>query len=270
MSLLKEKTDLRLSHAVESLELTRDDIAVIQSEIEQFYSCAESCSALVKDTFTFLHSGIGTGKNIIIEGAQGSLLDIDHGTYPFVTSSSPNIGGIANGLGIPPSMIDRRIGVFKAYTTRVGKGPFPTELHDEVGARLGKIGNEFGATTGRPRRCGWFDAVAGKYSCMLNEFTDVALTKLDILDHFEEIKVCIAYQVDGEETRDFSNVIHRLEQATPVYETLTGWNHSVKPAEHPDDLSNRANQYIHFLEELLNTPVKFVSTGPERSQIIIR
>ncbi|NQU67017.1 MAG: adenylosuccinate synthase [Candidatus Marinimicrobia bacterium] len=270
VSILKSKIESRISRAEDSRELTTGEIAAMRSELDHFYQCAKECSNLVQDTFTFLHSNIQEGKNIIIEGAQGSLLDIDHGTYPFVTSSSPNLGGITTGLGVPVSLLDRRIGIFKAYTTRVGKGPFPTELHDEAGEKLGEIGKEFGATTGRSRRCGWFDGVAGKYSCLLNGFTDIALTKLDVLDYFDEIKVCVAYIVDGVETRDFSQVIHRLEDAVPVYETLAGWNNSVAPAEHSNDLSKRANQYIQFLEELLNTPIKFVSNGPERSQIIVR
>ncbi|MFQ6609604.1 MAG: adenylosuccinate synthase [Fidelibacterota bacterium] len=267
---LKDKIHHRLAQARKSKELTETEIEALTPEIEHFYECANECSRLVCDTFTFLHQNIHEGKNIIIEGAQGSLLDIDHGTYPYVTSSSPNLGGITTGLGIPMSSLDRRIGIFKAYTTRVGKGPVPTELHDESGKMLGEIGKEFGATTGRARRCGWFDAVAGRYSCLLNGFTDIALTKLDVLDHFDKIKVCVAYRVNGEETREFSNVIHRLEQVEPVYETMTGWNDSVAPAEHSADLSQRANQYIHFLEELLYTPIKFVSTGPDRTQIIIR
>ena len=267
---LKQTIDHRLSEAIKNNEVSKSAVNQINADLKQFYECVPAIAELVSDTFQYLHSIIHQGKNVIIEGAQGTLLDIDHGTYPFVTSSSPNNGGITTGLGIPQSHLDRKIGIFKAYTTRVGKGPFPTELFDGDGDKLGKLGHEFGATTGRPRRCGWFDGVAARYSCLVNGFTEIALTKLDILDNFDEIKVCTAYELDGKLIKNFSEVIYKLDQVTPIYESLTGWSNPVENIDHIDNLSNRAGQYIHFLEELVDTPIKLVSSGPERHQIFTR
>ncbi len=270
ISNLKLTLQRRLEEAVKRQIIPQNIVDEITIELEEFYKAVEEISPLISDTFTLLHDAIRQGKNLLIEGAQGTLLDVDHGTYPFVTSSSPNTGGITTGLGIPPQIIGRQIGIFKAYTTRVGKGPFPTELFNDQGEKLREIGGEFGATTGRPRRCGWFDGVAARYTCLVNGFTEIALTKLDVLDHFDEINVCVAYKIDDRITKNFSEVIHRLDEVTPVYETLSGWENTSENAEHPDDLPNRADQYIRFLEELLDTPINLVSTGPERNQVLNR
>ncbi|UCH10646.1 MAG: adenylosuccinate synthetase, partial [Fidelibacterota bacterium] len=203
-----------------------------------------------------------------LEGAQGTLLDIDIGTYPFVTSSHPISGGITTGLGLPVQSVERLIGIFKAYTTRVGAGPFPTELFDEAGDRLQVQGAEFGATTGRKRRCGWFDAVAARYSCQVNGFTELALTKLDVLDQFDKIKVCTAYELDGSQLPGFSAAIHQLEEVTPVYSELLGWQTETSGLRSADTLPTEARRYIRQLEELLQVPITRVSVGAERSQIL--
>ena len=265
---LKEKINDRLNMAKKNNELVDIDPSSIQSELEIFYKSAKQISSYVGDTFSLLHQQINNGINVLVEGAQGTLLDIDHGTYPFVTSSNPTTGGITTGLGLPISKIDRNIGIIKAYTTRVGKGPFPTELFDDDGKKLSKVGNEFGATTGRPRRCGWFDGVAAKYSCQVNGFTEVALTKLDILDSFEKIKVCVEYEIEGKRTKSIASVMHRLDEIQPIYETIPGWNQSTNNVEHFNELPLRAKEYISYLSELMETQIKIVSIGPERNQII--
>ena len=205
---------------------------------------------------------------MLIEGAQGTLLDIDHGTYPFVTSSSPSTGGISSGLGLPLHKISRHIGIFKAYCTRVGEGPFPTELQDDVGETLRKIGKEFGATTGRPRRCGWFDLLAAKFSVQVNGLTEIALTKLDILDEFDEIKICTGYKINGKEMLGYSASMCNLEKVEPVYTVFPGWISSTVGFHHLENLPGKAKEYIRFLEESLGVPIKLISTGPERDQII--
>ena len=209
-------------------------------------------------------------ENILIEGAQGTLLDIDHGTYPFVTSSNPSTGGITTGLGFPLTKVDRLIGVFKAYITRVGNGPFPTELFDENGEKLQSIGKEFGATTGRPRRCGWFDIPLANYSIMINGFNEITMTKLDILDLFEEIQVCTHYEMDGIKSNNLSAFINDLDKVTPIYESINGWNSSTVGIRLFEELPTNAKKYILFLEDVLNTPIKQISTGPKRNDIIVR
>jgi adenylosuccinate synthase len=267
---LKQKIEERKVFAIQNHELSEDVINALDSEFDLFFKSTQRISKYVGDTFSLIHSSIEQGVNLLVEGAQGTLLDVDHGTYPFVTSSNPTSGGITTGLGLPASKIDRNIGILKAYTTRVGKGPFPTELFDEDGEMLGKIGHEFGATTGRSRRCGWFDGVAGRYSCQLNGFTEIALTKLDVLDTFEEIKICVAYEVDGKKILNLSEVGHRLEDVTPIYETFKGWVESTNKTEHFDELPLRAQEYVNYLSEICKTPVKIISIGPERNEIISR
>ena len=202
--------------------------------------CATRVALLVSDTFALIHEFAERGENILIEGAQGTLLDVDHGTYPFVTSSSASSAGISTGLGLPTTKVETIIGILKAYTTRVGTGPFPTELFDDDGQKLRDLGQEYGATTGRPRRCGWFDGVAGLYSARVNGLTDVALTKLDILDHFEEINVCVAYKVDGKEIKNMSEVLHRLENVEPIYESQKGWMSTTTGIEKFEELPQAA------------------------------
>jgi len=266
--LLAKKLKEKLEQTISRGQLPEDAGSQLSSDFETFYECAARIAPLVSDTFTMLHDLAEQGENILIEGAQGTLLDVDHGTYPFVTSSSASSAGISTGLGLPTTKLNTIIGIMKAYTTRVGKGPFPTELFDDDGKRLRDLGHEYGATTGRPRRCGWFDAVAAKYSARVNGLTDVALTKLDILDHFEEMKVCTAYEVDGQEVQEMSAVMHRLEDVTPVYKSFKGWKCITTGIDNYDDLPKVAREYMEFLSDFMKTPISIISTGPGRDQIL--
>ncbi|MEW6036515.1 MAG: adenylosuccinate synthase [Candidatus Micrarchaeota archaeon] len=207
-------------------------------------------------------------RKILLEGAQGSLLDIDHGTFPYVTSSNTTSGAACTGTGIPPQGIGRVIGIVKAYTTRVGEGPFPTELKDETGERIRKVGHEFGTTTGRPRRCGWLDLVILRYTCMLNGATELALTKLDVLCGLSGLKVCTAYEIDGRKTNEFPITPERLACARPVYETLPGWEEDISGCRKRADLPPNARKYVAFLENALSVKAKIVSVGPKRDQTI--
>jgi len=207
-------------------------------------------------------------NNVIFEGAQGVMLDIDFGTYPFVTSSSTGAGGVATGAGIPPHCIDDVIGIVKAYTTRVGEGPFPTELLDADGEKMRKIGHEFGATTGRPRRCGWFDAVVARYSAMLCGIDRWALMKMDVLDHFETIKVCVAYECDGKRVDTVPASISKLSRCKPVYEEFKGWNCSTREATTFEELPAQAQKYVRWIEELTGVRVDILSVGPNRKSTI--
>ncbi len=241
------------------------DIEAIIAEYQDF---DKQIDEYITDTSVYLNAALGEGKRIIAEGAQGALLDVDHGTYPFVTSSNPTSGGACTGLGIPPTAINDIVGVVKAYSTRVGNGPFPTELKDATGERLRTIGHEFGATTGRPRRCGWFDAVALKYSAMVNGITRIAVTKLDVLDEFDEIKVCVAYEAPGKRLRSFPTDAKTLESVRPVYETLPGWRSDIAGATSHDDLPPNARAYVEALGRITGTKVWLVSVGPRRDQTI--
>uniref|UniRef100_A0A0Q9YIQ8 Adenylosuccinate synthetase n=2 Tax=Candidatus Berkiella cookevillensis TaxID=437022 RepID=A0A0Q9YIQ8_9GAMM len=222
----------------------------------------------ITDTTSLLHQAIEENAAILFEGAQGTLLDIDHGTYPFVTSSHTIAGGVAVSCGISPNAIGEIIAVTKAYSTRVGSGPFPTELIDETGQFIQKQGNEFGATTGRPRRCGWFDMVMAKYSAKVNGFTGIALTKLDVLDGLPEIKICVAYQYKGEKRLTPPNHAVPLEQCEPIYETLPGWQQSTKGIVEWEQLPENAQKYIKRLETLVGVKIVLVSTGPDREDTL--
>ena len=224
----------------------------------------------IADVSLALHRQFASGYSVLFEGAQATLLDLDHGTYPFVTSSSPSAGGAAAGLGIPPGRIDGVLGVGKAYCTRVGTGPFPTEIAGPVGERLRERGSEYGASTGRPRRCGWFDAVALRYCARVNGFDALALTKLDVLDELAEIPVCTAYRFEGATLRDFPADVTVLEACEPVYETLPGWQTSTSGVRDWGALPEAARRYVERLSELAETPVGLVSTGPDREDSIIR
>ncbi len=217
-----------------------------------------------------LDDWIREGKSVLFEGAQGVLLDVDHGTYPYVTSSNATAGGAATGSGVPPSKIDGSIGVLKAYTTRVGEGPFPTELEDEAGEFLRKRGNEFGTTTGRPRRCGWLDLVVARYACLVNGVDSIALTKLDVLDTFETIDVCVGYEIDGYEVTEVPARLDRLASAQPVYRTLPGWRQDTVGCLGYEDLPENARRYVEFVEEALGTEIGILSTGPKREETIVR
>lgn len=236
----------------------------------QFIEYGEILKSHIADVVPIIHGAIQKKENVLLEGAQGTLLDIDFGTYPYVTSSSPSIGGACTGLGISPLQIQNIIGVFKAYITRVGGGPFPTELKDEIGEAIRKKGREYGTTTGRPRRCGWLDVVAGKYSMLINGFTAIALTRLDVLDDLETIKIGHSYILDGKQTTDFPSITEHLAKCQPVYETLPGWMTPISAARKFSELPKAAQHYVERIEELLNCPVKIVSVGARREQTILR
>jgi adenylosuccinate synthase len=234
-----------------------------------FVNIQELLSPMITDTQELVTRWKQEGKNIMLEGAQGTLLDIDHGTYPYVTSSNCSIGGAISGSGLAPRDIGRAIGIFKAYTTRVGNGPFPTELEDATGDCLRDKGKEFGTTTGRPRRCGWFDLVAARYSVNLNGLEEIALTKLDVLSGQETIRFCVAYELDGERIDYFPQNVNLLDRCKPVYEEMPGWPHQELGGDF-DDLPENAKAYVRMLEERLDIRASFISTGPERSSTIVR
>ncbi len=244
---------------------TELDVDAIVAEYQNF---DREIDPLITDTSLFLHQALAQGKRIIAEGAQGALLDVDHGTYPFVTSSNPTAGGACTGLGIPPTAVTAVTGIVKAYSTRVGNGPFPTELGPPTGDRLRTTGHEYGATTGRPRRCGWLDAVALRYSAMINGIGNIAVTKIDVLDTFDEISVCIGYEVEGRRLRTFPTDVETLERVIPVYETFRGWNTPLSGVTHYHQLPPAAQRYLEALAHLTGTTVSLVSVGPRRDQTI--
>lgn len=223
----------------------------------------------IGDTRRVLRNAIDKNLEILCEGAQGTMLDIDHGTYPFVTSSNTVSAGACTGLGIPPNKIDTIIGVVKAYTTRVGEGPFPTELNDEMGEMLRGEGAEFGATTGRPRRCGWFDGMVARYSVELNGIGEIALTKLDVLDKLKTIKACVAYEVDGKRVESISDDVSILERAKPIYDEFDGWQSTTAGTTEFDKLPDNAKKYINFLEKHMDAEIKIISTGKDRNSTVI-
>jgi adenylosuccinate synthase len=232
----------------------------------------ERMSAFVTDTTSFVNRALREGRSVLVEGAQATLLDVDHGTYPFVTSSSTTSGGVCAGLGIAPKRISGVLGIVRTYSTRVGEGPFPTEMLEgeaEIGQLIRERGHEYGVSTGRPRRCGWFDAFATRYAAEINGFDTVALTKLDILDALDEIKVCTGYRLKGKPCDSFPAVSHELREVEPVYETLPGWNASTEGVTELEDLPARARDYVEFISEQIGVPVGLVSTGPERTQTIL-
>ncbi|OUL36584.1 adenylosuccinate synthase [Nostoc sp. T09] len=237
--------------------------------IEEYLGYAERLKPYVVDSSLKIYDAILRRRNILFEGAQGTLLDLDHGTYPYVTSSNPVAGGACVGTGLGPTMIDRVIGVSKAYTTRVGEGPFPTELQGELGELLCDRGAEFGTTTGRKRRCGWFDAVIGRYAVRINGMDCIAITKLDVLDELEEIKVCIAYEIDGERCEHFPTSARQFARCRPIYKTLPGWQVSTSNCRTLQDLPQQALDYLKFLAELMEVPIAIVSLGASRDQTII-
>ncbi|MTJ49024.1 adenylosuccinate synthase [Dolichospermum sp. UHCC 0259] len=240
-----------------------------QAVIEEYLGYAERLRPFVVDTSLKIYDAVLRRRNILFEGAQGTLLDLDHGTYPYVTSSNPVAGGACVGSGLGPTMIDRVIGVSKAYTTRVGEGPFPTELNGGIGDLLGDRGAEFGTTTGRKRRCGWFDAVIGRYAVRINGMDCMALTKLDVLDELEEINVCVAYEIDGERCEDFPTSARQFARCRPIYKTVPGWQVSTSHCRTLEELPQKALDYLKFLAELMKVPIAIVSLGASRDQTII-
>jgi adenylosuccinate synthase len=241
-----------------------------RTERDRYRQIAERLRPLVCDTASLLNQNIREGKRLLFEGAQGTMLDVDHGTYPFVTSSSSTAGGACTGTGVAPNRISGVVGICKAYITRVGGGPFPTELHDELGEQIRKRGKEFGAVTGRPRRCGWFDVPLLRYSAMINGFDSLVITKLDVLDELDEIPVCLEYQINGESIEDMPPSSEDLGKVQPVYECVPGWHSSTFGISEYDKLPERARDYIDFLEKVTGVEVGCISTGPERTQTIIR
>jgi adenylosuccinate synthase len=258
-----QEKNILLQKVYASAEL---DVDKITREYEEF---DQKIDDYVTDTALYLNNALKEGKRVLAEGAQGALLDVDHGTYPFVTSSNPTSGGACTGLGIPPTAIHSVIGVVKAYTTRVGHGPFPAELTNELGSRLRDLGDEYGATTGRPRRCGWFDAVSTRYAAMINGIDRIAITKLDVLSHLDEIKICTGYEYQGRMLKTFPTDVSSLEKIAPVYKTFTGWRTSIADVTQFETLPANAREYVEALAEFTGTRVWIVSVGAQRRKTIM-
>jgi adenylosuccinate synthase len=268
-SILRQKIEGALRDKNSMLVKVFNRRAIEVDEIlEEFLPYAERLRPHVVDTGLLLNQALDDGKNVLLEGSQGTLLDVDHGTYPFVTSSNPTSGGACAGSGIGPTKITRVLGILKAYTTRVGAGPFPTELHDADGERLRTIGHERGVTTGRDRRCGWFDAPIARYATRVNGLTDIFLTKLDVLAGWERIPVCVAYDVDGVRHDELPMSQTDFHHAKPVYEYLDGWDEDISGARSLDDLPRAARAYVQALEEMSGTRISAVGVGPGRDQTI--
>ncbi len=262
-SVMEEKVVIARSLGIDSAL----DLRAIRDEYESF---AERIRPMVCDTSVLLNDAIRAGKTVMFEGAQGTMLDIDHGTYPFVTSSSASAGGACTGTGVAPTRIQGVLGVSKAYITRVGGGPFPTEAFDGAGDRIRERGKEFGAVTGRPRRCGWFDVPLLRYTANINGFDSLVITKLDVLDEFDQIPVCVGYKIGGKAVTEMPATVAEIEKLEPVYECVPGWSSSTFGISNFEELPAKAKQYIAFLEECTGVEVGCVSTGPERNQTIVR
>jgi adenylosuccinate synthase len=241
----------------------------VDEVLDEYLGYAQILKPYVADTALLLDQALKSGKNVLLEGSQGTLLDVDHGTYPFVTSSNPTAGGASTGSGIGPTKITRVIGILKAYTTRVGSGPFPTELFDADGDALRKIGGEVGVTTGRNRRCGWFDAPIARYAVRVNGLTDFFLTKLDVLTGWEKIPVCVAYEVDGVRVEELPASQTDFHHAKPIYEYLPGWKENISKAKSVEDLPNNAKEYVKFLEKVSGAPISAIGVGPGRDETIV-
>jgi adenylosuccinate synthase len=240
----------------------------VQQIVDEYLEYAEILRPYVTDTSLLLNQALAAGKVVLLEGSQGTLLDVDHGTYPFVTSSNPTAGGACAGSGIGPTKITRVIGILKAYTTRVGSGPFPTELFDEDGEALRRIGGEVGVTTGRNRRCGWFDAPIARYATRVNGLTDFFLTKLDVLTGWEKIPVCVAYDVDGTRVEEIPTTQTDFHHAKPIYEYLPGWKEDISKARSLEDLPANARSYVQYLEDISGAPMSAIGVGPGRDETI--
>ncbi len=240
----------------------------VEAVVEEYLGYAEVLQPFIADTSLLLNKALDAGKVVLLEGSQGTLLDVDHGTYPFVTSSNPTAGGACAGSGIGPTRVSRVIGIVKAYTTRVGSGPFPTELHDEDGEKLRTIGHEYGVTTGRKRRCGWFDAPVARYAARINGLTDFFLTKLDVLTGWTEIPVCVAYEVDGKRIDELPTNQTDFHHAKPIYEKLPGWTEDLSAARSIDDLPKNARAYVEFIESVSGAPISAIGVGPGRTETI--
>ena len=242
------------------------DVGALKANVIEW---AEALGPMIGDVAGALGAKVAEGQSFLFEGAQGALLDIDHGTYPFVTSSNTGAGNASVGSGVGPAIFDTVLGIVKAYTTRVGNGPFPTELFDDIGERLADKGQEFGATTGRPRRCGWFDAVSVRRACQLNGINSLCVTKLDVLDGLDEIKICHAYRIEGEEIQNSLMDAAALEAVEPVYEVVPGWHESTVGHREAESLPDAARRYLDRLSQLVGVPIDIISTGPGRDETIV-
>lgn len=270
MKVFEEKLSFNLSKKAIILGESEEWVVSTKIEIlEEYRGYAERMKPFVADTSVMLNKAMKAGKSVLFESAQGTLLDVDLGTYPYCTSSNPTAGGVCAGLGVGPTSIDGVIGVVKAYMTRVGEGPFPTELPQELGEKIREIGDEFGATTGRARRCGWFDAVATRYSVRVNGFTGMAVTKLDILDNIDPIKLCVGYRRNGEVLTEFPGQIDILEECEPVYESMAGWLSDTSKFNEYAALPENARKYVERISQLMETKTRFVAVGPERDRIVV-
>ncbi|SFF52315.1 Adenylosuccinate synthetase [Actinacidiphila alni] len=268
-SILQQKVDAALNEKNQILVKIFNRRAISTAQVvEEYLGYAEQIKGYVTDTALVLNNALDEGKVVLMEGGQGTLLDVDHGTYPFVTSSNPTSGGACTGSGVGPTKISRVIGILKAYTTRVGSGPFPTELLDADGDRLRTVGHEFGVTTGRDRRCGWFDAVIARYATRVNGLTDFFLTKLDILTGWEQIPVCVAYEIDGRRVEELPYSQSDFHHAKPVYEYLPGWSEDITKAKSLSDLPKNAQAYVKALEEMSGAPISAIGVGPGRTETI--
>jgi adenylosuccinate synthase len=242
----------------------------VDAVTEEYLTYAEQLRPHIADTRAVLWDALDAGATVLMEGAQATMLDLDHGTYPFVTSSNPTAAGACVGTGIPPTAIGRVIGVAKAYTTRVGSGPFPTELFDDAGVHLRKVGDEYGTTTGRERRCGWFDAVVGRYAVRVNGITDLVITKLDVLSGLDRVPICVAYEIDGRRVDHMPTTQTDFHHAKPIYEEMDGWWEDISKARTEADLPANAQAYLARLEELCGTRISVIGVGPRRDDVIIR
>ena len=270
-SILRQKVEAALTQKNQLLSKVYNRAGIKSEEIvRELLSFTERLAPMVSDTALELHQALEAGKTVLLEGGQGTLLDVDHGTYPFVTSSSPIAGGASIGSGIGPTRIDSVIGILKAYTTRVGAGPFPTELFDEWGEFLREKGFEFGTTTGRERRCGWFDAPVAKFATRINGLTDIFLTKLDVLTGIKEIPVCVAYDVDGVRMEEIPVSQSDFHHAKPIYESFPGWDEDITGAKKFEDLPKNAQDYVLALEKLSGTIISAIGVGPDRNATIVR
>lgn len=267
---LRSKVEANIADINEALKYVyKKDTIEADPIIDDLLETADRLCPYITNTSDLLHEAIEDGDEILLEGAQGSLLDVDHGTYPFVTSSCPTAGGACTGSGIPPTAVNKVMGISKAYCTRVGNGPFPTELHGDVGEKLREAGQEFGATTGRPRRCGWIDLVALKYAVRVNGMNELTLTKLDILNDFDEIKLCTEYEIDGVVTDTFPLDLPDIDDISPRYTTLPGWQQSLVDCSSYKELPSKAQEYLQFIQEYLGVELTILSKGPKRSETIV-
>ena len=270
-SILRKKVEGSLASKNQTLVKVYNRRAVdVDAIVTELLSYADKLKPYLANTSLLLHEALVRGDNVLLEGGQGTLLDVDHGTYPFVTSSNPTAGGAATGSGTGPTKITRVIGIVKAYTTRVGEGPFPTELLDENGERLRQIGGEVGTTTGRPRRCGWYDSVVARYATRINGLTDFFLTKLDVLSGFKEIPVCVAYEIDGKRYDEMPMTQTQFHHAKPIYEMMPGWDEDISNARKFEDLPVNAQKYVEFLEKISGAPMSAIGVGQHRDATISR